>query len=130
MDANDKDIRAKLLDRRLGEPGRAGEYRREVARVLERQQRTLRKEAWAARIGGGGALITAIAMTLAGDLRHDVSLAVSGCFWLIVFLGIVAKYLGMSNRVEILKEIRQVQLQIQELSERVEPPGDAPAATM
>lgn len=110
------DMRDRLLAR-LPQPENAAEYRSEVTALLEKNEKTLRKQAWYS-----GAIWIYVALfgtaMFIGITYKPQKAAEMGTFTLFfVIAGAVEllKYFINRNRVELLKEIKQVQLQVLEL---------------
>ncbi|HKX00691.1 MAG TPA: hypothetical protein VJN43_23320 [Bryobacteraceae bacterium] len=118
--SNENNIREELLGRHLPQPGKLEDYRREVEQMLESRQKKFRRSTLANRIGGVACLVTAVILMLAAGSRNDTFLAVSACFWFIFFLGVAMHWLIGESRLELLKELKQAQLQILELRVRLD----------
>jgi len=116
-------IREELLRRHLPQPGNLADYRREVEQMLENRAKRFRKMTWGNRIGGGACLATAVILMMAAGSRENTWLGISACFLLIVFVSLAMQYLISDSRLELLKEAKQVQLQILELREMLQPRG-------
>jgi len=116
-------IREELLRRHLPQPGNLADYRREVEQMLENRAKRFRKMTWGNRIGGGACLATAVILMMAAGSRENTWLGISACFLLIVFVSLAMQYLISDSRLELLKEAKQVQLQILELREMLQHRG-------
>jgi hypothetical protein len=105
------------------EPDRAklAAYRREVQAMLEKNERTLRRQKWYA----GFLWIFVVLMgtsflTLGGyysDRPAGIWLSVTACFFLIGGAVELVKYFINRSRVEVLKEVKGLELQLLELKE-------------
>jgi hypothetical protein len=116
-------IREELLSRHLPQPGNLADYRREVEQTLENREKRFRKMTWGNRIGGFACLATAVILMTAAGSRENTWLGISACFFLIVFVSLAMQYLISESRLELLKEAKQVQLQILELREMLQARG-------
>ena len=104
-------------------PESLAEYRREVSALLEKNEKTLRRQKWYATaiwlwvVGMGTALMLLAAMH--PEKPRAAWLAASfgslACFMLIYGAAELTKYFINRVRVELLKETKQVQLQVLEL---------------
>jgi hypothetical protein len=112
-------MRDRLLAR-LPQPENMAEYRNEVAALLERNQKGLRREKW-----GVGALwvyvvlLGTVLLTFGADKPRAAFLASISCFFLIFGAVELLKHFINRSRVELLREIKQVQLQVLELQASV-----------
>jgi hypothetical protein len=115
-------MRDRLLSR-LPRPENLVEYRKEVSALLEKNEKTLRRQKWYAGavwfwvVGLGTALL--LLVNLHPEKPKAAWLAASlgsfACFMLIVGATELTKYFIDRARVELLKETKQVQLQVLEL---------------
>ena len=121
MNFKDDNLQDRLLAR-LPQPGNADAYRKEVADLLAKNERGFRIEKY-----GAGAiwifcvgLATAI-LLLGMDRTHDpvraAWLGTVACVWLLFGAVELMKHFINRTRVELLKEVKQTQLQILELQE-------------
>jgi|SRR5271157_5069447 len=130
MEPNSENLRDGLLSR-LPQPERLAEYRREVSALLEKNEKTLRRQTWYA-----GAVwvwmvgLSTLFMLLAGRLVDKPGsagkIAALGsfiCFMMISGAVELLKVFINRNRVELLKETKQVQLQVLELQSILRKPG-------
>ncbi len=125
MASSNEGMRDRLLSR-LPQPENLEDYRREVGALLEKNQKGLRREKW-----GSGvlwiflALLATVLLTVAGRLLTTPNagnagyLAALACFLLISGATELLKHFINRTRVELLKEVKQVQLQILEVHEAV-----------
>jgi hypothetical protein len=123
MESKDEKMRDRLLSH-LPQPENAEAYRKEVAALLEKNARTFLRQKrasfaiWIFCVGLSAAFLWF------GDRRgHDAARTAwygsLACFWLIYGAVDLLKYFINRNRVELMKEVKQVQLQILELHELV-----------
>jgi len=118
MEPNNENLRDRLLSR-LPQPENLAEYRKEVASLLAKNEKRLRIEKW-----GSGAMwffvvgLSIVFFWFSGQNTNPAKVAYLGsfaCFWMIVGAVEVLKHFINRTRVELLKETKQVQLQVLEL---------------
>jgi len=115
---NKDSIRDRLLEH-LPQPANLAAYREEVASTLEKNEKGLRHQRWVT----GALLVYAVAFVIVplslNWLRLDSAKGAIYAFTaFVVYLYAMVEVLKMfinRNRVEILKEVKQVQLQVVEL---------------
>jgi len=118
MEPDQESIREGLL-RQLPQPSGLGDYRKEVAALIEKNERGLKREKWGA--GATWLFVVVLSAALmwgaggAGNTTKAAWLGTMACFWLIFGAVELLKYFINRARVELLKETKQVQLQILEL---------------
>jgi len=118
MTQQSENLRDRLLAR-LPQPENRGAYQAEVAAALETNERRFRREKWyvtALWIYLVG--LSTVFLTLGGyrlDTARGVWFGVLACFWLIAASVELLKHFINRSRVEILKEVKQVLLQVLEL---------------
>jgi hypothetical protein len=120
MDQRDDRIRERLLSR-LPQPADLAEYRKEVASILERNEKGLRREKW----GVGALWFFMVALStvflFVGGQRLDTPkgpwFAGLACFWLLFAAVELLKHFINRSRVDLLKEVKQVQVQVLELQD-------------
>lgn len=111
-----ENMRDRLLSR-LPQPENAAAYRNEVTALLEKNEKTLRKQAWYSGAIWIYIVLFATAMFI-GIAYKPQRAAEMGTFVLlfVIYAAVeLLKYFINRNRVELLKEIKQVQLQVLEL---------------
>lgn len=119
MANSNESMRDRLLSR-LPQPENAAEYRNDVAALLAKNERGLRRETW-----GTGALwifvtLMGTALLVKGaDTPHAATVGTGACFFLIFGAVELLKHFINRSRVELLKEIKQLQLQVLELQAAV-----------
>jgi hypothetical protein len=125
MDANNEEIRDRLLSR-LPQPENLADYRREVGTLLEKNQKGLRREKWGASVTWIFVVVLGtVLMTGAGLKMGTTKAAIAAyigtfvCVFLIFGAVELLKHFINRSRVELLKEIKQVQLQVLELQDAV-----------
>lgn len=108
-----------LLLSRLPQPANLAAYQEEVASLLAENERKLRQNKWTVvRVWIFVVLVSAPFLWLAG--RHFNTPQANwflglACFWVLFGAVEVMKYVNHQGRVELLKELKQIQLQILEL---------------
>jgi peptidoglycan/LPS O-acetylase OafA/YrhL len=118
MADSNENMRDRLLAR-MPRPENAAEYRNEVAAMLEKNEKLLRRETWGtAAIWAFVVLLGTALMVRAGWKANMPAAAFIGtfvCFFMIGGAVELLKHFINRSRVELLKEIKQVQLQVLEL---------------
>lgn len=130
MEPNGEGMRERLL-RRLPQPENLASYRLEVAAMLEKNEKTLRRQAWYAGAVWMWVVLLGTALMTGAALRPEkanaaflaASLGTFACFMLIFGAVEMIKYFINRSRVELLRETKQVQLQVLELQEMVRKGG-------
>lgn len=98
-------------------------YRKEVEKMLEKQIRALRREKiiahslWIYLV-----ILCTIFMTIGGftaDPTMKLWFGISSCFWLLFGVVFLLRYSINHNRIEIMKELKAIQLRIEELHEKI-----------
>ncbi|HYL74562.1 MAG TPA: hypothetical protein VEU96_10175 [Bryobacteraceae bacterium] len=123
MEPNNESIRDRLLSR-LPQPENLAAYRKEVSSLLEKNEKGLRREKWGASatwffaVGLGTVLLTGAGMSLStAKAAIAAYIGTFACFFLVCGAVELLKHFINRTRVELLKEIKQVQLQVLELDE-------------
>jgi len=113
-----ENMRDRLLAR-LPQPENIAEYRNEVTALLDRNDKKLRQEKWySGLIWGFVAGLGTIFLWQGGKHASTATAAYLGtfaCFFLIYGAVELLKHFINRSRVELLKEIKQLQLQVLEL---------------
>jgi hypothetical protein len=126
MEQRNENMRDRLLAR-LPQPENLAAYREEVEASLLKNQRAFRREKW-----GVGALwvfmagLSTVFLVLGGQhLDKPVGLwfGTLACFWLIYPSVELLKHFINRSRVELLKEVKQIQLQVLELQASLKADG-------
>lgn len=118
MEKGTDTMRERLLAR-LPQPENLASYRDEVASALAKDKKAFRREKW----GVGALWIFAVGLSTVflwlGAHRLDTPkglwFGILACFVLLYPLAEILKHFINRSRVEILKEVKQVQLQVLEL---------------
>lgn len=118
MEYRDESMSERLLSR-LPRPANLTAYQEQVSSLLAENEKKLRRNKWTVvRVWIFVAAVSIPFLWMAGSHFNTpqgnwfLGLA---CFWVLFGAVEVAKYIGHQGRVELLKEIKQVQLQILEL---------------
>lgn len=138
MEPNKDALREGLLSR-LPQPGNLAEYRREVNALLEKNEKRFRRETWGAVAVWIWAILFFMLAMEVPILYHGgksvwtpkataAALQVGAFAFLLLIYGAVEllKHFINRARVELLKETKQVQLQVLELHELVRRQGARP----
>jgi hypothetical protein len=122
MEPNSEGMRDRLLSR-LPRPENLVEYRKEVSALLEKNEKTLRRQKWYAGAIWFWVVGLGVALMLLASMHPEKPRAAwlaawigsFACFMLISGAVELMKYFINRARVELLKETKQVQLQVLEL---------------
>ena len=122
MEPNSESMRDRLLSR-LPRPENLVEYRKEVSALLEKNEKTLRRQKWYAGAIWFSVVALGTALMLLANAHPEqpkaawlaASFGSFACFMLIYGAAELTKYFINRARVELLKETKQVQLQVLEL---------------
>jgi len=123
MEPKDETMQDRLLSRLPKKPSNLADYRREVALLLEKNDKAFLREKWGARaiwifcVGLGAAFLVKGSSRF--EPAHAAWFGCLACFWLIVGAVELLKHFINRSRVELLKEVKQVQLQVLELQEQL-----------
>jgi len=118
MEHRDETI-GELLLSRLPRPANLASYQQEVTSLLAENEKRLRRNKWTVvRMWVFVALVSAPFLWMAGThfntSQGNWFLGLT-CFWVLLGAIEVAKYVAQQGRVELLKEMKQIQLQVLEL---------------
>ena len=118
MEQRNDSMRNRLLAR-LPQPENLAAYREEVAAWLEKNEKAFRRETWATVALWIYAIAFAFIPLTAGwlhlDTRNGATYGFAAFFLLLVGAVELLKLFINRSRVEVLKEVKQVQLQVLEL---------------
>ncbi|HET9280764.1 MAG TPA: hypothetical protein VFR24_02270 [Candidatus Angelobacter sp.] len=110
---------SKQLLSRLPQPANLEAYQEKVSSLLAENEKKLRRNKWTVvRVWVFVAAVSGFFLWMAGTHFNSpqgnwfLGLA---CFWVLFGAVEVAKYIGHQGMVELLKEVKQVQLQILEI---------------
>jgi len=126
MEPRNESMRERLLAR-LPQPENLAEYRKQVSERMERNERKLRMEKWAT----GATWICVVLLStclfwFGGKPENAARVAWMGsfaCFWMIFGAVELIKHFINRTRVELLKETKQVELQVLELRSQLSRPN-------
>jgi hypothetical protein len=130
MQPNSENLREGLLAR-LPQPERLAEYRQEVTALIEKNEKGLRRQKWYAGaiwiwVVLLGTMLLMLCWRLAEKPGNAATVAYLGTtilFFLIAGAVELLKYFISHAKVELLKETKQVQLQLLELQAMLRKPG-------
>ncbi len=117
-----KTMKERLLAQESFDPEKQ-KYRKEVEKMLEKQIRALRREKiithslWIYLV-----ILCTIFMTIGGftpDPTMKLWFGILACFWLLFGVVFILRYSINHNRIEIMKELKAIQLRIEELHEKI-----------
>lgn len=118
MEHRDESMSKQLLSR-LPQPANLEAYQEKVSSLLAENEKKLRRNKWTVvRVWVFVAAVSGFFLWMAGTHFNSpqgnwfLGLA---CFWVLFGAVEVAKYIGHQGMVELLKEVKQVQLQILEI---------------
>jgi len=118
METGNDSIRDRLLSR-LPQPANLTAYREEVEAMLGKKEKALRREKWVVTALWLFMVALSTAFLLLGGLRSGTPLGlyfeILACFCLIYPSVELLKHFINRSRVELLKEVKQLQLQVLEL---------------
>ena len=118
MEPKDERIKDRLLSRL---PSNSADYRKEVAQLLEKNDKAFLREKWGARALWIFCVCLGTAYLWFGGAKLDTPKAAwfgcLACFWLLIGAVELLKHFINRSRLELLKEVKQVQLQVLELQE-------------
>ncbi len=127
METGNDSIRDRLLSR-LPLSANLAAYREEVAAMLGKNDKALRRETWVVTALWLFMVALSTAFLLLGGLRSGTPLGlyfeILACFCLIYPSVELLKHFINRSRVELLKEVKQVQLQVLELQASLRKSGD------
>jgi hypothetical protein len=104
---------------KLPDPANSAGYRREVDQLLQKNEKAFLREKWGSRALWFFCIALAtMYLWFSGDKLDSPKAAWFGCiacFWTIIGAVEVLKHFINRSRVELLKEVKQVQLQVLEV---------------
>ena len=125
MEPNSEHFRDQLLSR-LPQPENLSDYRSSVAVLLDKNRRNLKREKWYSGavwsfvVVLGTVLLTGAGMKLGSTQSGNAAfLGTFACFFLICGAVELLKHFINRSRVDLLTEIKQLQLQVLELQKTV-----------
>jgi hypothetical protein len=120
MDQGNESIRERLLSR-LPQPENLAAYREEVASTLAKQQRELSTLQWTSNLLGVS-VFALVFMAVSGWAKSRALFPMAGVMFLVFVADLLRVYMRR-NQVELLKEVKQVQLQVLELQASLQKDG-------
>ena len=124
-------LRDRLLEQHVPEPSRLATYREEVRVMLEKNQRNLRRQAIFASVMWVFIVLTTTAYLVISGFSNPppergwmIGLATCAVVMLGGAVELVKLFVN-SSRVELLKELKRLELEILELKEAVKAPRPA-----
>jgi hypothetical protein len=127
METNRESLRDRLLAQQHTDPNRMALYQREVQAMLEKNVRALRREKWGSTILWLAVVVSATAYLLWVGAGQSPQVGI-GCFlgfWLIAAAVELLKHFINRSRVELLKEIKGLEMQVLELKALLSSQGPA-----
>jgi hypothetical protein len=125
MEPTKQEFRRNLIEQLVPEPGRLDRYRKEMTKMLDENERGLRREKRMTVILWLFAVTMMTAFLLMSGLYHPtperVWFASLTSFAVILLYGAIeiVKHFINRARVELLKELKQIELRLLELDERL-----------
>jgi hypothetical protein len=127
MEQQSSSVRDRLLAR-LPQPKDLAAYREKVASGLEKSEKSLRRERWiSVALWIYAVAFITIPLTIGWlrlDTRGGASFGIAAFFLLITAAVQLVNHVTSASRVQILKEVKQVQLQVLELQASLQKSGD------
>jgi purine-cytosine permease-like protein len=121
MEKKPEPLRERLLAQFEPEGGKLAIYRKEVQAMLEKNERTLRRQKWYAGVIWVFVVAVGTCFLFLGGQRGDTPvgawLGILACFFLIGPAVEIVKYFINRSRVEVLKELKGLELQLLEIKE-------------
>ena len=118
MEPKDESLRERLLSR-LPEPANLEAYREEVVSLLAKNEKGLQRERKVVARLWIFVVLVSVGFLTAGGLYIDTPkgpwFGTLACFWFLFGAVETVKHFVNRGRVELLKEVKQVQLQVLEL---------------
>jgi hypothetical protein len=126
MDNKPEPLRDRLLAQFEPDSEKLAAHRKEVEAMLEQNERVLWWQGWYAGAIWVFVVMLGTAFFVLGGMRSDsppgIFLGIFACFMLIGAAVELVKYFINRSRIEVLKEVKGLELQILELKERLRPP--------
>jgi len=124
MENKPEPLRERLLAQLEPDRGKLATYQKEVQAMLEKNERTLRLQKWyASSIWIFVVLMGTSFLTLSGlysDKPTSIWLGLVACFFLIGAAVEMVKYFINRSRVEVLKEVKGLELRLLEIKEQLQ----------
>jgi hypothetical protein len=126
MEPSNHPLREGLLAQHVPSPGRLAQYRKEVDAMLEQQEKTLRRQKWyAGAIWIYAVLLATAFLMISSFLQTPPGIAMSffGIFLMIAAAVELLKYFLNRDRVEMLKEVKRLEIHLLEIREQLQKPA-------
>jgi hypothetical protein len=124
MEQKSEPLRERLLAQFEPDREKLATYRKEVQAMLEKNERTLRLQKWYAGSIWIFVIFVGTGFLFLGGLRGDTPvgawLGIFACFVLIGAAVELVKYFINRSRVEVLKEVKGLELHLLEIKERLQ----------
>jgi hypothetical protein len=116
-------LREQVLSQEVFASERHEKYQKEVDKMLEKQSRTLKIEKWTTGPMWFYIVILCTAFLIIGGSSTDPAkkswFGILACFWLIFGGVFLLRYFINRNRLDILKELKEIQLRMEEFKEQI-----------
>ncbi len=116
------DFYNRFLSEKEGAGETAEKYRKEMDRMLEQNEKRLKREKWITGSMWIYLVILCTAMLLLGGFAENMEtriwFGVLACFWFLFGVAFLMRYFINRTRFELLKELKEIQLQIMELNQK------------
>lgn len=124
MSTGNENLRDRLLAQHVAEPDKLARYRKEMEVMLERNEKVLQREKWYASTIWLVVVTTSVPFLVYGGYHADeprsAFWAAAACVWFL-FGGIeLIKHFINRTRVEQLKELKRIELEVLELREALQ----------
>jgi DNA-directed RNA polymerase specialized sigma24 family protein len=123
MEPRQNDLREGLLAQQAPDPDKFARYRKEMEAMIEENERGLRREKRYVTVMWFFLVAMAVTFLTAGGFRSDRPLGtffgISACAWLLFGSVELLKHFVNRSRVEILKEVKHLEMQVLELREEL-----------
>jgi len=124
-DGNNKkeSLREQVLSQEVFASERHEKYQKEVDKMLKKQSRNLKIEKWITGPTWFYIMILCTAFLVTAGSSPDPAkkswFGILACYWLIFGAVFLLRYLINRNRLEILKELKEIQLRMEEFKEQI-----------
>lgn len=121
MSSPNQNLRDALLAQQSCDQNRLADHQREIEAMLSENERRLRREKWGVTALWFFVVALTTTFLIVGGYRYDTNLGlwlgIAGIFWFLFGAVELIKHFINRSRVEILKEVKQVELALIELRE-------------
>lgn len=119
----ERSLAEELLSQQVLPSDRFTQYQKEVQAMIENNEKGLKKQRWYATAIWLWVVALSVVFLVLGGLRPNTPLAAwfgsLACFWVLYGAVELLKFFINQSRVSILKEVKQLELQVVELREAV-----------